>query len=135
VVHGQHTGRGAEDLTSRSYDSHTGIVPGQSGGKSSAIPREAGDSRITSGPGTHDSSGKHALDPSSTQSHNQGPMARDSAAIGGGALGSGVGALPGQGSLGPHSNAKVMHKCLSCGHDNDISHYFKKDLVYRVDHQ
>jgi hypothetical protein len=132
-LHGQHAhiGRGAEDLNSRNYDSHTGILPGQSGGKSSAIPREAGDSRITSGPGTH------AFDPSSTQSHNQGPMARDSAAgaIGGGALGSGAGALAGRGSLDPHSNAKVMHKCNSCGHDNDISHYFKKDLIYRVDHQ
>lgn len=29
---------------------------------------------------------------------------------------------------------KIMHRCQHCGNDNDISHHFKKDAVYRVDH-
>lgn len=123
-------GRGTND------DSRTGSGAGKTG----AIPREAGDSRITSGPlagmDTHDATsgpGRHGFDPSST---HQGPMARDSTAtsVGGGAAGgSGLGAVPAR--LDAHSNARVMHRCSACGHDNDISHYFKKDLVYRIDHQ
>jgi hypothetical protein len=31
-----------------------------------------------------------------------------------------------------HSGAKVMHQCQSCGHDNDISKYFSKDVIYRM---
>jgi hypothetical protein len=35
--------------------------------------------------------------------------------------------------FGPgHSGAKVMHKCAGCGHDNDISQYFRKDATYRM---
>ncbi|KAH8900575.1 hypothetical protein GQ53DRAFT_740596 [Thozetella sp. PMI_491] len=39
----------------------------------------------------------------------------------------------GQGHYGPgHEGAKVMHQCRNCGVDNDISHYFKRDAVYRI---
>ncbi|KAH9229745.1 hypothetical protein K456DRAFT_56103 [Colletotrichum gloeosporioides 23] len=31
-----------------------------------------------------------------------------------------------------HEGAKVMHTCSHCGNDNDISRYFKKDAVYRM---
>ncbi|KAJ0115478.1 hypothetical protein J7T55_012758 [Diaporthe amygdali] len=31
-----------------------------------------------------------------------------------------------------HPGAKVMHRCQHCGNDNDISHYFKSDVVYRL---
>lgn len=41
-------------------------------------------------------------------------------------------ATPGMGS-DMHSNRRVMHKCTGCGQDEDISHYFKKDGVYRMD--
>lgn len=38
----------------------------------------------------------------------------------------------GKDHFGPaHEGAKVMHKC-ECGRDNDISHYFQKDAVYRI---
>lgn len=39
----------------------------------------------------------------------------------------------GPGHFGPgHDGAKVMHKCVGCGQDNDISQYFSKDAVYRM---
>lgn len=58
-------------------------------------------------------------------------------------VGSGIGAHVGQSSpassghgnshYGPgHPGAKVMHQCQHCGQDNDISHYFKQDVVYRL---
>lgn len=31
-----------------------------------------------------------------------------------------------------HDGAKVLHSCQHCGRDNDISHYFNKDVVYRL---
>ncbi|KAI9154704.1 hypothetical protein HJFPF1_07261 [Paramyrothecium foliicola] len=31
-----------------------------------------------------------------------------------------------------HAGAKVLHRCQHCGHDNDISRYFNKDVVYRL---
>lgn len=31
-----------------------------------------------------------------------------------------------------HEGAKVLHCCQHCGRDNDISHYFNKDVVYRL---
>ncbi|KAJ4385825.1 hypothetical protein N0V93_010256 [Gnomoniopsis smithogilvyi] len=35
--------------------------------------------------------------------------------------------------FGPgHEGAKVLHSCQHCGRDNDISHYFNKDVVYRL---
>ena len=40
---------------------------------------------------------------------------------------------PGSSHYGPgHPGAKVMHQCQNCGQDNDISHYFKQDVVYRL---
>ncbi|KAL1861515.1 hypothetical protein Daus18300_008777 [Diaporthe australafricana] len=40
---------------------------------------------------------------------------------------------PGSSHYGPgHPGAKVMHQCQHCGNDNDISHYFKQDVVYRL---
>jgi len=103
-----------------------------------AVPREAGDPRITSGP----------LKGMGVESHNQhgGAMVRDSVAapaiaggpVGAAGSGSGSGSGPAVGlvpaRLDAHSNAKVMHRCSSCGHDDDITHYFKKDLIYRIDH-
>lgn len=121
-----HSNRGADNLkSSKHHDSHAGAGTGtgigsglgQSGGvgKHNTIVREADDSKHTSGAGTHNlSSG------SGVHNVHQGPMARDSNVFSGGSL---------------HSNAKVMHRCVGCGQDNDISHYFKKDLVYRIDHQ
>ncbi|KAK5050550.1 hypothetical protein LTR84_003831 [Exophiala bonariae] len=113
--------RGADNMnsSSRNYDSHTGTGigsnPGHSSGVGKTIVREAGDSQLSSGPGSHN------LNPGSgAQNVHQGAMARDSNVFSGGSL---------------HSNAKVMHRCVGCGQDNDISHYFKKDLVYRIDHQ
>jgi hypothetical protein len=46
----------------------------------------------------------------------------------------GSGHVPGGGDhFGPgHPGSKVMHTCNHCGKDNDISHYFKKDVVYRI---
>ncbi|KAK5955002.1 hypothetical protein OHC33_003681 [Knufia fluminis] len=39
----------------------------------------------------------------------------------------------GSGYHGPgHEGAKVMHTCTHCGRDNDISDYFKKEVVYRL---
>ncbi|KAJ4422188.1 hypothetical protein N0V82_003158 [Gnomoniopsis sp. IMI 355080] len=39
----------------------------------------------------------------------------------------------GQKHYGPgHEGAKVLHSCQHCGRDNDISHYFNKDVVYRL---
>lgn len=32
----------------------------------------------------------------------------------------------------PHDGAKVLHQCEHCGRDNDISAYFKKEVVYRL---
>lgn len=66
--------------------------------------------------------------------------------IGGGSptnVGSGIGTHMGQSSptssghsnthYGPgHPGAKVMHQCQHCGRDNDISRYFKQDVVYRL---
>jgi hypothetical protein len=41
--------------------------------------------------------------------------------------------MNGSDHYGPgHSGAKVMHQCQSCGHDNDISKYFSKDVIYRM---
>ncbi|KAK1706921.1 uncharacterized protein BDZ83DRAFT_189392 [Colletotrichum acutatum] len=51
--------------------------------------------------------------------------------------------VPGTTGLGPqgmgpdhygpgHDGAKVFHTCTKCGEDNDISRYFKKDAVYRM---
>jgi hypothetical protein len=41
--------------------------------------------------------------------------------------------MAGSDHYGPgHSGAKVMHQCQSCGHDNDISKYFSKDVIYRM---
>ncbi|OHF04317.1 hypothetical protein CORC01_00656 [Colletotrichum orchidophilum] len=51
--------------------------------------------------------------------------------------------VPGTSGLGPngmgpdhygpgHEGAKVFHTCTKCGEDNDISRYFKKDAVYRM---
>lgn len=35
--------------------------------------------------------------------------------------------------FGPgHVGAKVVHRCEHCGNDNDITRYFKKDVVYRL---
>lgn len=35
--------------------------------------------------------------------------------------------------FGPgHEGAKVMHQCEHCGNDNDISRYFRNDVVYRL---
>lgn len=31
-----------------------------------------------------------------------------------------------------HAGAKVLHQCTHCGHDNDITRYFSKDVVYRL---
>ncbi|KAH7305805.1 hypothetical protein B0I35DRAFT_443318 [Stachybotrys elegans] len=31
-----------------------------------------------------------------------------------------------------HAGAKVLHRCQHCGHDNDITRYFSKDVVYRL---
>ncbi|KAK1540845.1 hypothetical protein CPAR01_06834 [Colletotrichum paranaense] len=45
---------------------------------------------------------------------------------------------PGPQGMGPdhygpgHDGAKVFHTCTKCGEDNDISRYFKKDAVYRM---
>lgn len=66
--------------------------------------------------------------------------------IGGGSptnVGSGIGTHVGQSSpassgpgnthYGPgHPGAKVLHQCEHCGRDNDISRYFKQDVVYRL---
>lgn len=39
----------------------------------------------------------------------------------------------GDGHFGPgHQGAKVMHRCHNCGVDNDISRYFRKEVVYRL---
>lgn len=51
---------------------------------------------------------------------------------------SGVGAnMPsasrGKNHFGPgHDGAKVLHQCEHCGNDNDISRYFRNDVVYRL---
>lgn len=35
--------------------------------------------------------------------------------------------------FGPgHEGAKVLHQCEHCGNDNDISRYFRNDVVYRL---
>lgn len=39
----------------------------------------------------------------------------------------------GPGHFGPgHTGAKVVHTCVACGQDNDISQYFSKDATYRM---
>lgn len=39
----------------------------------------------------------------------------------------------GDGHFGPgHQGAKVVHRCHNCGVDNDISRYFRKEVVYRL---
>jgi hypothetical protein len=47
----------------------------------------------------------------------------------------GVNMVPGmgEGHYGPgHQGAKVLHQCQHCGVDNDISHYFRREAVYRI---
>lgn len=59
------------------------------------------------------------------QPQMSGPMA----GVAGAAASSGMG----PDHYGPgHGGAKVMHRCVGCGMDNDISHYFRKDAVYRM---
>jgi hypothetical protein len=44
-----------------------------------------------------------------------------------------TGMAMGEDHFGPgHAGAKVHHQCHSCGADNDISRYFRKDAVYRM---
>lgn len=39
----------------------------------------------------------------------------------------------GKDHFGPgHEGAKVLHQCEHCGNDNDISRYFRNDVVYRL---
>jgi hypothetical protein len=47
---------------------------------------------------------------------------------------SGSGSAAKKDYYGPgHEGARVVHKCESCGADNDISRYFDKDIVYRME--
>lgn len=53
----------------------------------------------------------------------------------------GAGSIPHSSAMGSSGsgltqrapNSKVMHKCHQCGADNDISNYFKKDAMFKVE--
>lgn len=64
-----------------------------------------------------------------------GAAAGGAAGAGAGAAGSGLGSgsETDRNYYGPgHEGATVIHKCESCGADNDISRYFNKSTVYRM---
>lgn len=84
----------------------------------------------TSGFGSGHPSHTGAVGENSRFDHQHGSGTGPAAGTGAGsALESGMG----KSHYGPaHEGAKVMHTCHSCGADNDISHYFKKDAVYRI---
>jgi hypothetical protein len=54
----------------------------------------------------------------------------------GSSRGTSTGSRSGMGDdhYGPgHAGAKVLHQCDNCGVDNDISRYFRKEVVYRME--
>ncbi|RVX71337.1 hypothetical protein B0A52_04911 [Exophiala mesophila] len=89
---------------------------------------------------------------SQPQSHFQQPGAMGQGPTGQGAMARDSTAIPGAGGMGPSSSsssggggghgleslppgARVLHRCTHCGQDNDISHYLRKDLAYRIEQQ
>ena len=79
----------------------------------------------------HDTTTRQGLGSSDHPSSLQSPGTTGGVGGPGGLSGSGA-----SGGYGPgHDGAKVMHQCNHCGKDNDISHYFKKDTVYRIGQQ
>ncbi|KIV93081.1 hypothetical protein PV10_04325 [Exophiala mesophila] len=88
---------------------------------------------------------------SQSQSQFQQPGAMGQGPTGRGAMARDSNAIPGAGGMGPSSSsssgggghgldslppgARLLHKCTHCGQDNDISHYLRKDVAYRIEQQ
>ncbi|TDZ38422.1 hypothetical protein CTRI78_v010824 [Colletotrichum trifolii] len=82
------------------------------------------------------------LDPYNSSSPTSHGVGSDGGLVGGrnasptfnqGGLSSNIPSGMGPDHYGPgHEGAKVMHTCSHCGNDNDISRYFKKEAVYRM---
>lgn len=149
-------GYGANELSHRNqgsaghggaYDSTTGHhVPGVP--RSSMLDVEPSGGVTGSHPGhTTQSSGiPHNTSLGSERGVSGSPTHHGGHGVGAGSptnVSSGIGSHVGQSSpassgpasthYGPgHSGAKVLHQCQHCGRDNDISHYFKQDVVYRL---
>lgn len=147
-------GYGANELSHRGQGStaHGGAYDSTSGHPAPGVPRSSM-LDVEGVPGSHpghtaQSSGvPHSNNPLGSQRAVSGsPPHHGSHGIGPGSptnVGSGIGSHVGQSSpassgpgsshYGPgHPGAKVLHQCQHCGQDNDISHYFKQDVVYRL---
>ncbi|KAK7712691.1 hypothetical protein SLS63_012339 [Diaporthe eres] len=149
-------GYGANELSHRGQGNtgHGGAYDSTSGHHAPGVPRssmldvEPSGGVTGSHPGhTTQSSGIPQNNPLGSQRGVTGsPPHHGSHGTGSGSptnVGSGIGTHVGQSSptssgpggshYGPgHPGAKVMHQCQHCGQDNDISHYFKQDVVYRL---
>lgn len=149
-------GYGANELSHRGQGStgHGGAYDSTSGQHAPGVPRTSMLDVEPSGGVTGSHSGQTSQ--SSGIPHNNplgsqrgvtgSPPHHGSHGVGAGSptnVSSGIGTHVGQSSpassghgnshYGPgHPGAKVMHQCQHCGQDNDISHYFKQDVVYRL---
>lgn len=149
-------GYGANELSHRGQGTtgHSGAYDSTSSQHAPGVPRtsmldvEPSGGVTGSHPGqTTQASGVPHNNPLGSQQGVRGsPPHHGTSGIGAGSptnVGSGIGSHVGQSSpassgpgsshYGPgHPGAKVMHQCQHCGQDNDISHYFKQDVVYRL---
>ena len=85
------------------------------------------DAPVSSGAGSGQTDGSH--------SGQHGAVAGQAPGSEFGHSGAGSGLSSGTGSgqyRTPPDGAKVLHQCTHCGRDNDISEYFKKEVVYRL---
>lgn len=153
---GAAAGYGASELSHRGQGSagHGGAYDSTIGHQAPGVPRssmldvEPSGGITGSHPGhTTQSSGiPHNTSLGSERGVTGSPPHHGGQGIGAGSptnVGSGIGTHVGQSSpassgpssthYGPgHPGAKVMHQCQHCGKDNDISNYFKSDVVYRL---
>lgn len=135
------------DRGQRQGDQYTGTTAGAGVGAGTGTGTGTG---FGTGPGSRgglESSTTSTGYPSQSQSQpqsqfqqpggmGQGPMARDSNAVpGAGGIGSTSASSGVHGLESLPAGSRVLHRCTHCGQDNDISHYLKKDLAYRIDQQ
>lgn len=145
-------GYGANEFAHRGQGStgHSGSYDSPSSHHAPGVPRSSMLDVEPSGGVTGSHSGHQSAgvphNASLGSERNITPPHQGSRGIGGGSptnVGSGIGTHVGQSSpassghgnthYGPgHPGAKVLHQCQHCGRDNDISHYFKQDVVYRL---
>lgn len=153
---GAAAGYGASELSHRGQGSagHGGAYDSTTGHQAAGVPRSSmldvepsgGVTGSHAGHTTQSSGIPHNTSLGSERGVTGSPPHHGGQGIGAGSptnVGSGVGTHVGQSSpassgpgsahYGPgHPGAKVMHQCQHCGRDNDISHYFKSDVVYRL---